>query len=80
MENQNTIPDTSHLDALRAGLRHEEQRLAFAKTPGEIAHRRVWVSQYEKQIADEIQWLADRGYIEDDMSDDELLAALGVAS
>ena len=69
----------THLNALRAGLSHERARLANAKKAGEIAARTVWVSQYEKQIADEIAFLAKRGIIEptlDDIDDDELLADL----
>jgi hypothetical protein len=69
----------AHLNALRAGLSHERARLTNAKKAGEIAARTVWVAQYEKQIADEIAFLAKRGVIEptlDDIDDDELLAAL----
>ena len=74
----------AHLNALRAGLSHERARLTNAKragevTAGEIAARTVWIAQYEKQIADEIAFLAKRGVIEptlDDIDDDELLAAL----
>lgn len=69
-----------HLTALRQGLYRERDRLASAKKPGEIALRKVWVSQAEKEIAAEIAFLAKRGIVEatldDIMSDDELLAEL----
>lgn len=74
--------DLSHLHALELGLSHERQRLARARTEGERALRTVWVADYEKQIADERAFLglpAD-DHSAADMSDDELLAALGVPS
>lgn len=71
------MTDISHLDALRTGLAHERERLAAAKSEQETAIRTVWVRQYEREIADELDRL--EGPIDpefDEMSDDELLAAL----
>lgn len=47
----------SHLNALEFGLHNERIRLANAKSAGEIAHRTVWVRQYEEQIASERKFL-----------------------
>ena len=69
----------SHLNALEIRLSHERARLAQAATPNEIAHRQVWVRQIEKEIADERKFL---GLPEQaapvEMTDDELMAELGV--
>ena len=67
-----------HLGVLELSLSNEKDRLRNAKKEKEIALRTVWVSQYEKQIAELKEWL---GIIEPDLSDfsdDDLLAALGV--
>jgi hypothetical protein len=59
------------------GLAHERARLAAARQPGEIASRKVWVAQREKEIDGEIAFLAKRGLVEsENMTDDELIAAL----
>lgn len=68
------MTDYSHLDALQTGLSHERERLANAKSDQEREMRSVWVQGYEKQIANEKKFLG----IDDTMSDDELLAELGV--
>jgi hypothetical protein len=69
--------DTTHLDALEARLSHERVRLAAAKTSGERELRTVWVRGIEKEIADERKFLGITDTPEcDEMSDDELLAAL----
>lgn len=71
---------TEHLNALRLALSHERDRLAAAKTQGERDLRAVFVAQIEREIAGEVAFLAKRGVVEapcEDMSDDELLAALG---
>jgi hypothetical protein len=68
------MTDFSHLDALQTGLAHERERLANAKSDFEREARSVWVKGYEKQIAHEKKFLG----IDDTMSDDELLEALGV--
>jgi len=66
--------DWSHLHALEEGLAREKARLAIAKTKREKLFREVQVSQLEKEIKGEKQFLglADLP----DMSDDDLLAAL----
>jgi predicted deacylase len=79
------MTDTSHLTALMSRLRRERLRLAEAKTNDQRALRAVWVSQIEKEIAGEIEFLAERGVIVSEavaadeageMTDDELLAEL----
>ena len=70
--------DFSHLSALEQCLSREGERLAVAKTENERALRRVWVAQYEKEIAGERAFLGLPP--EDDcaqMSLDEILAELG---
>jgi hypothetical protein len=69
-----------HLNTLRLHLSNERCRLAAAKTPSEAQLRTVFVAQLEREIAGEVAFLAARGVVEapsEDMSDDELLAALG---
>lgn len=70
--------DTSHLDALRAGLSNERIRLANARSAQERALRSVWVAQSEKEVAFEMKMLGITHEPEPDLTDDELLAALGV--
>jgi hypothetical protein len=80
---------TSHLSALQARLSNERVRLANATTKQERDMRAVWVAQIEKEIAREQSrtWsdtpdgqsaarYFDAIEAGDDMSDDELLAAL----
>lgn len=69
--------DTSHLDALNLRLSHECSYLAAAKTKNEKAFRKVWISQIEKEIAGEIAFLGKGTEDLADMTDDDLLAALG---
>lgn len=69
------MKDLSHLDAIRARLERERERLANAATEGERAMRAVWVRGAEKELADELQFL-DLSAPSNTMSDDELLAAL----
>ena len=69
------MKDISHLDAIRARLERERERLANAATEGERAMRAVWVRGAEKELADELQFL-DLSAPSNTMSDDELLAAL----
>jgi hypothetical protein len=64
---------TSHLNALN--LRLSNERIRFEADKSEI--RAVWIKQIEKEIRDEEAFLAKSGTIEIDMTDDELLAALG---
>ena len=61
---------TSHLDALNLRLSNERNYLAKAKTQGERDLRKVWIAQIQKEIG------AEQAFIGDEMSDDELLAAL----
>lgn len=67
--------DLTHLDAIRARLERERERLANAATEGERAMRAVWVREAEKELADELQFL-DLSAPNNTMSDDELLAEL----
>lgn len=75
--------ELSHLQALQANLANEKGRLLKASNPKEIEARTVWVSQLEKEIAQEIEFLKKKGIHIDDiapsiqaMSDDELMAEL----
>ena len=75
--------DTSHLVALQQRLSHEQEYLAKAKGQKEIELRSVWVRQIEREIEDEIKFLAKNGYIVptlddifEEMDDDVLLAEL----
>jgi hypothetical protein len=69
-----------YLDVLQVWLSRERGRLANAKTPAERELRQVWVSRIEREIRDEIKFLglSDAEAPADGMTDDELLAALGV--
>lgn len=68
--------DVSHLIALQAGLEHERERLADAKSDKERAMRSVWVAGYESEIAAEKKFLGLADITFEDISDDELLAEL----
>jgi len=75
------MTDMSHLTALEIRLSHERAYLAQETKPTAIELRKVWIAQIEREIAAEIAFLAKRGIIvqtdhADDMSDDDLLAAL----
>ena len=70
------MTDLSHLDALNLRLSHERGYLAAAKTDGERALRSVWISQIEKEIANEHNFLGLTDTAEVDLTDEELLAAL----
>lgn len=73
------MTDTAHLHALELGLSHERGRMAAAKTDGERELRRVWVAQYEREVARERAFLGlPPEMIPPSMDDDEMLAALGV--
>lgn len=69
------MTDFSHLNALQANLSREEKRLALAVSEGERALRTVWVAQLQREVAAEYEFLGITP-CDDDMSDDELLAAL----
>ena len=77
-ERDKTMQDTSHLTALHTGLMNAKARLAAAKNEGEIALRKVWVSQLEKEIASECKFLgmANISIVDEELSVDELLAEL----
>lgn len=67
------MSDRSHLGAIEVRLSHERARLAAA--PSDL--RRVWVAQIERELAAERARLGlDEPEALDEMTDDELLAAL----
>lgn len=66
---------TPHLAALRLRLSNERSRLATAHSGQEIALRQVWITQIEKEIAQEEAFLPTHTPA-DALSDDELLAEL----
>lgn len=72
------MTDLSHLDALQVRLSHERCRLEVATRPQEIELRKIWVAAIEKEITQEMDFLSSGKAPDVDMSDDELLAALGV--
>lgn len=63
--------DMTHLDALELRLSHERAR--FAKDNSEL--RAVWITQLEREIAQERAFLGIDATLPD-MSDNELLAEL----
>ncbi len=68
------MTDHSHLAALEAALSHERARLAAATGQQEIALRKAWVAQLEKELAGEY---ARYGILPPpDMTADELAAEL----
>ena len=72
------MTDISHLNALEIRLSHERDYLARAKTAQERELRAVWIAQVEKEIATERAFLGLPAEVSPaDMSDDDLLAALG---
>jgi hypothetical protein len=66
----------SHLDACELRLSHERVRLANARTASERAIREVWVAQCEREIAS-VRAMLGLDAAPVDLTDDELLAALG---
>lgn len=72
------MTDFSHFDAIHARFLRESARLAEAHTPGERAFREIQVAQALKEMADELTFLGCPAPSLADMSDDELLAELGV--
>jgi hypothetical protein len=80
-----STPTTEHLTVLHERLSHEKTRLANAKSESEKSLRTVWVAQMEKEVQDEIKFLADRGvYVPQpdaqdlEVPDDELLRLLNL--
>lgn len=67
----------THLDALELRLSHERRRLANARSQNERDLRYVWISQIEAEIEDERRFTSVTSEALPEMSDDELLAALG---
>lgn len=69
-----------HYFSLYHRLDNEKERLENAKTVNEKALRSVWVSQLEKEIQKEMEFLESKGLtVETDvdtLSDDELLKEL----
>lgn len=70
--------DFTHLNALQHSLHNEKQRLANAVDSKEIELRKVWVSQLEKEISREYDFLGIDQVEEIEMSDDDLLAQLSL--
>ena len=68
--------DITHLVALQTRLSHERGYLAAAKKENEIALRKVWIRQLEKEIAAEMTLCGIDPVVDNHMSDDDLLAEL----
>ena len=69
----------THLDHLEIRLMNESRRLNAATCPHEIEMRKVWVAGCEKEIAAEHKFMGTTPITLDDiLTDDELLAELGV--
>lgn len=64
----------THLEAIQLRLSNERTRLAAAKSPQEIAIRKAWIAQIEREISSELKFSEQSDPT--DMSDDELLRAL----
>lgn len=67
---------STHLHYLELRLSNERSRLADAKSDGERELRQVWVSQLEREIAKEIEFLGGKVQDLTEIDDDELLAEL----
>ena len=68
-----------HLEALELRLFHNRERLAKCNSKNATELYKVWIAQNEKEIADEIAFLAKKGIVRpavEEMTTDELLAAL----
>ena len=74
--------DTNHYVALMNNLSNEKKRLSEATTQAEIELRSVWVSQLEKELKSEEEFLASKGISvynsthENEMSDDDIFNEL----
>lgn len=74
--------NTTHYAALMTRLSNEKGYLAVAKSQSEIELRSVWVSQIEKEIAQEVEFLKSKGIdvyhseADNTVSDDDLLNEL----
>lgn len=68
--------DITHLTALQTRLAHESEYLAAAKSESEIALRKVWIAQIEREIVAEKAFIGWEPIEEDDMSVEDLLAEL----
>lgn len=64
----------SHLNALEVRLRDEKERESLEPEGGAKELRKVWIKGIEKEISAEKEFL---GITEVEMTDEELLAALG---
>jgi hypothetical protein len=67
---------TSHLDALNVRLSHERSYLLEAKTNQEKELRKVWISQIEKEIEKEKEFLNIQNFTPVELNDDDLLGEL----
>lgn len=70
------MTDLTHLNALEVNLSHERVRLSQATAAQDIALRKVWVAQLEREVADEYVFLGIAPTTGVDLSVDELLAEL----
>lgn len=71
------MTNLTHLDALQARLRRENDRLATAKTPADREFRLQQIRSCENEIANEYRFLGIDPVVVCDMSDDDLLRELG---
>jgi hypothetical protein len=69
--------DTAHLVALMDGLQREKARLVAARKPAEIALRKAWVAQREREIAGERRLLGMATEEPAEMTADDIADALG---
>jgi len=65
------------LEALQLLRSNAAIRLSEASSQGEIYLRTVWIAQLDREIASEIAFIGKKDDMPE-MSDDELLAALGL--
>ena len=74
------MTDYSHLHALELHLSNDRARLAVARSDKDRAFRARCIAGWEREIVAERRFLGLPDAVDCDLTDDELLAALGVAA
>ena len=79
-EETTMLIDYSHLNAIQIRLSNERAALFTAISQSEVALRKVWIAQIERELAAEREFIAMRKewfkIAKIELSDDELLAQL----
>ena len=74
------MTDYSHLHALELHLSNDHARLAVARSDKDRAFRDRCIAGWEREIVAERRFLGLPDAVDCDLTDDELMAALGVAA